>query len=77
MKQKTRRDQIEMEGSVRMKGHIEMTSPPSDLSSIDGNEEERTCHTPNSMASSSDDNKVLVTGNHVKLLLLSTEHDTI
>jgi len=52
-----RRDQIEMEGSVRMKGHIEMTSPPSDLSSIDGNEEERTCHTPNSMASSSDENK--------------------
>ena len=53
-----RRDQIELEGSVRMKGHIEMTSPPSDLSSIDGNEEERTCHTPNSMASSSDENKV-------------------
>ena len=49
------RNQIEMEGSVRMKGHVEMTSPPSDLSSIDGNEE-RNCQTPNSC--SSEDAKV-------------------
>ena len=46
-----------LEGTVRLKGHIEHTSPPSDISSIDGNEEtERNCHTPNSM--SSNENKV-------------------
>ena len=49
-----------MEGTVRLKGHIEHTSPPSDISSIDGNEEnERNCHTPSSM--SSNENKVTLT----------------
>ena len=52
------RSQIPMEGTVRMKGHVEVTAPPSDLSSIDGNEEseERNCHTPNSL--SSEENEV-------------------
>lgn len=44
-----------LEGTVRLKGHVEITSPPSDISSIDGNEE-RNCHTPNSL--SSNENKV-------------------
>lgn len=39
-----------LEGTVRLKGQVEITSPPSDISSIDGHEE-RNCHTPNSLSS--------------------------
>ena len=42
-----------LEGTVRVPGQIVITSAPSDISSIHGNDEERDCHTPNSCSSGS------------------------
>ena len=47
-----------MEGTVRVPAHIAITTAPSDISSIHGNEEERDCSTPNSCSSSGSRKKV-------------------
>ena len=43
-------------GAGRINSHVEVTAPPSDISSIDGNDDTRSCHTPNSISST--ENKV-------------------
>lgn len=45
------------EGTVRVAGHVAITTAPSDISSIHGNEEERDCSTPNSCSSNGSQNQ--------------------